>query len=452
MRDRSYIRPRCARRHFARATPVVLALALWAPVAAASPPGYRVSAASKHAHAHASVVGGSVAPAGSWPFAAFIADVSTGTACSGTVVSPMLVLTAAHCVENISAGTVSAPANLRVVTGSLDWTNRGSGQVLGVSQIDVDPTFDATTLDNDAALLVLATPTQAPSIQLASPADSSLTQAGTPAQMAGWGDSYVGESTPPTVLYQGSTVVQSAVYCAQQETLDGVLYDPAENLCAADTPSFAVSACHGDSGGPLVATTAGGEPLEIGITSHGDANCNPDYPSVFTRADAISGWVSSEIAQTPTPPGTSTTPPAVSSPAGSSSSSPIPSSPRSPSADRANSSEPQSGAFSGETAQQGGRLQLTIDGARIKALAATFTLQCRGPAKRQVHARERRALTVKLKGAAQSFLASFKDRRGWRYQIHGAFRSPTRASGTLTVTTRNGACRARGVRWTATAS
>ena len=246
--------------------------------------------------AHASVVGGTTAPIGSWPFAAFIADVTDGTACSGTVVSPMLVLTAAHCVENISSGAATAPAAFRVVTGSLDWTNRASGQVLGVSRVAIDPTFDATTLDDDAALLVLATPTSAPAIELASPTENSLTQAGTPAQLAGWGYTYVGEPTPPTVLYQGSTVVQSAVHCAEQETLDGVLYDPAENLCAADTPSFAVSACHGDSGGPLVATAAGGEEIEIGITSHGDPNCNPDYPSVFTRADAVSGWVASVIA------------------------------------------------------------------------------------------------------------------------------------------------------------
>jgi hypothetical protein len=230
-----------------------------------------------------------------------------------------------------------------------------------------------------------------------------------------------------------------------------VLYDPAENLCAADTPSFAVSACHGDSGGPLVATTAGGAEVEIGITSHGDANCNPDYPSVFTRADAVSGWVASVMAQTPAPPAPAPTPALASTP-GPTASSPAPSGLRSPSAHRASSTQPQSGAFSGQTAQQGGRLQLTIDGTRVKQLAATFTLHCGGAVKRSIHAHERIAVAVKLRGNAWSFVSAFTDRRGWRYQIHGAFRSPTRASGTLTVTTRNGACRARGVRWSATAS
>ena len=449
--SKSHFRP-SRRRRFSHAIAVALVLAVCAPVASAAMPRHGQPASSSRARARASVVGGTTAPAGSWPFAAFIADVTDGTACSGTVVSPMLVLTAAHCVENISAGTATAPAAFRVVTGSLDWTNRASGQVLGVSQVEIDPAFDATTLDDDAALLVLATPTNAPAIELANPADSSLTQAGTPAQLAGWGYTYAGESTPPTALYQGSTVVQSAVYCTQQEALDGVLYDPAENLCAADTPSFAVSACHGDSGGPLVATTAAGAEVEIGITSHGDPNCNPAYPSVFTRADAVSGWVASVIAQTPAPPAPAPTAP-VGGTAQSTTPSPTPaSSVWSPSAHRASSTRPQSGAFSGHTAQQGGRLQLTIDGARIKTLAATFTLHCGGAAKRPIHARERIAVAVKLKGSAWSFAAAFRDRRGWRYQIHGAFRSSTRASGTLSVTTRNGACRASGVRWNATAS
>jgi len=45
-----------------------------------------------------SIVGGSPAPTGSFPWLAFVADVSNGAAnmCSGTVVSPNVILTAGH--------------------------------------------------------------------------------------------------------------------------------------------------------------------------------------------------------------------------------------------------------------------------------------------------------------------------------------------------------------------
>jgi len=187
--------------------------------------------------------------------------------------------------------------------------------------------------------------------------------------------------------------------------------------CAADTPSFAVSACHGDSGGPLVASTAQGETVEIGITSHGDPNCNAAYPSVFTRADAVSGWVAGWIAQTPSPP----SPPASSASSAAAGSTP-PASPTAPTlaAHRTSSLLPRSGAFSGQTGQRGGRLRLTIEGARIRGLAATFTLRCRGAARRRVHASEHTAISVKLKGNTWTFSSVFTDRRGWRYAISGA--------------------------------
>jgi secreted trypsin-like serine protease len=406
----------------------------------------------KRLRAHVSVVGGTQAAVGTWPFMAFVADEQDSTACSGTVVSAMLVLTAAHCAEDISDGTVVPASAFRVVTGALDWTHIGSGQVLSVSQVLIDPTFDATTLDDDAALLVLASPTTAPAIGLAGPAEDSLLTAGTPAEMAGWGYTYAGETTPPTSLYWGSTVVQSTAYCTEQETLDGVLYDPAENICAADDPSFAVAACHGDSGGPLVAT-ADGTPVEIGIASHGDPGCSAAYPSVFTRADAVSGWVSQWISQTPAPGGASSVAAGAGAPASASATASPPSPPAAATAPkRPVPASPGSGGFAGATAQRGGRLALTVGGGHVSAFRISFALHC-GRASR-THLREvvRTRAPVILANGAWSFTDGFRDARDWRYTIHGTFTSPTRAAGTLSVRTRNGACSARDVRWSARAS
>jgi secreted trypsin-like serine protease len=54
------------------------------------------------------MIGGTPAAPGAWPSAAFIQDTtSAGTSsCSGTVIAPNVVLTAAHCVVNENTSTI----------------------------------------------------------------------------------------------------------------------------------------------------------------------------------------------------------------------------------------------------------------------------------------------------------------------------------------------------------
>ena len=434
-------RVRLLRRGCAPTALVALAaLAVWAPAAVAGK-GHRP-------RAHVSVVGGAQASAGTWPWVAFVADVQNGTACSGTIVSPMLVLTAAHCVEDLSTGTVATADALRVVSGTLDWSAIGSGQVLAVSRIAIDPVFNPATLDGDAALLILSSPTRSPSIPLAGTAETSLTAAGEPAAIAGWGYTYAGEPNPPTSLYWGSTVVQSDTYCVAQETLDGVPFNPLSEICAAAAPSFAVASCHGDSGGPLIATASDGGPVEIGITSRGDPACNPSYPSVFTRADSVSGWVGQWIATTPaTPPATAPTPPAAPqhrsvAPASAAAA---------PTRARTVPARPRAGTYTGATRQHGGRLSLTIGAARLTAVRLTFSLRCARPRGASFSVSSTRPATIVITGDEWRFSDAFTDTRGWRYALRGVFSATRRVAGTLIVTTGDGSCSSGRVSWNARA-
>jgi secreted trypsin-like serine protease len=262
------------------------------------------------------IVGGQTAPSGSFGFMAFLAHYVGGTpdfACSGTVLSSNVVLTAGHCGEDTSTGVPYQPSDYRVVTSALDWTDAATRQVSSVSRVIVEPAFNPGTLDADATLLVLSTPTTAPAIPLASyPEDSYLLNPGTGAEIAGWGAT---ASQPLTAQLQwGQTVVQSLAPCAQQAALLGGPFDAGYELCAIDAPTFTDSTCNGDSGGPLLAQRYGGTWVEIGITSWGATTCSTAEPDFFTRADAVSSWAESWVAAEkpappPPPPAATTTPP-----------------------------------------------------------------------------------------------------------------------------------------------
>lgn len=224
--------------------------------------------------------------------------------CSGTVLAPNVVLTAGHCAVDESTGALLNPAQFEVVTNAVDWTNTSLRRVSGVSRILVDPDYEPSSATSDAALLVLSSPTTAPSIQLASNADVSLEQPGTGAIIAGWGETSPNSGTVTQNLMWASTVVQSPNYCSQV-SLPPFTYDPTVKLCAVNSPFDDTGTCSGDSGGPLLTSGASGQPVEIGITSYGPSDCDTVTADFFTTAEPLSGWVDQELQAVATHPPTS---------------------------------------------------------------------------------------------------------------------------------------------------
>jgi len=176
-----------------------------------------------------------------------------------------VVLTAGHCVVDETTGIAYAPSGYQIITGTVD-TSDPSAQLTGVSRTIVYPGFNGSTMDGDAGLLVLATPTSVPAVRLATPADTSLIEPGTGGIITGWGETQYGAGQLPTSLQWGATVVQSDTYCQQYAGS----YDESK-LCTVDAPSPTTSTCFGDSGGPLIAFANTGEPVETGSTSTGSA-------------------------------------------------------------------------------------------------------------------------------------------------------------------------------------
>ena len=241
------------------------------------------------------VIGGTASAIGDLPFAAAVfVDLSATTfaACSGSVIAPNLVLTAAHCVLN-DAGQPLTPEYFQVRTGSPSYFSGGA--VSFVSAVHVYPYLSLSALAGDAALLTLVTPTAAPPVRLATTADAGLYAAGQPAVIAGWGRTDpVLPGISPT-LQQGTVGVLSNAACKQADPL----FVPAFDLCAA-AAGFHPAVCNGDSGGPLL-TGSPGSFVQIGITSYGAAATCATTPDYFTRVSTVQTWIASVIAGTAAP-------------------------------------------------------------------------------------------------------------------------------------------------------
>src|SRR4051794_189373 len=113
------------------------------------------------------VIGGAPAVDGTLPSTAYIQVTTTdGTsvACTGSVIAPTFVVTAAHCF--VSDAEVQSVA---VATGAHDLTQlpAGVGQGIAATHVEIDPDYDPGSAAHDAAVVTLATPTAAPPVPLA---------------------------------------------------------------------------------------------------------------------------------------------------------------------------------------------------------------------------------------------------------------------------------------------
>ena len=175
-------------------------------------------AASAAPSAEASIVGGHAASIAEFPSLAFIEarHGKHGFACTGTVVSPRVILTAAHCVEEIETGRMTPAADYAVATGVTGPAEAGPENVFHIAATHVFPGFDPGIIRGDAAILILSSPTTAPPISIAGPADASLYGGGAEVQLAGWGLTSARADEEPDNLRATSMLVQTPSSCRRQ--------------------------------------------------------------------------------------------------------------------------------------------------------------------------------------------------------------------------------------------
>jgi trypsin len=246
--------------------------------------------------ARSSVVGGNPASLTEWGFT--VAVLTPNTICTGSVISPTRVLTAAHCAGSPASTLVRANSGF-AFTG---------GELLAVASAAVEPGFHG--FFGDVAVLALKTPTSAPVIPLATAAeDASYTRPGALLAVAGFG------LRNPLIVGKPKfgALMTTNVRARRCAVPPWVICDFGKKAAIAARPfqgrvlrrPVRRSICQGDSGGPLIARTPAG-PRLIGIA---EATSSPPkrnpfffvrcglkgFPSIHTRVSAFLDFITANL-------------------------------------------------------------------------------------------------------------------------------------------------------------
>jgi secreted trypsin-like serine protease len=197
--------------------------------------------------------------------------------CGASLISPDVVMTAAHCVTGTKA------KEIEVTVGRTVLSDKRQGQLRNVTNIVSHPRYLKGDEAYDLALLELAKPvTGIASVKLPTPGTDALLRPGAQAKVIGWGNTDTELPSFPDRLRGVNVPLLSHPECTA--TYPG--YNKAVNVCAGVEGK---DSCQGDSGGPLFRKVSG-RTYQIGIVSYGDGCGEQGAPGVYTSTSSAKLW------------------------------------------------------------------------------------------------------------------------------------------------------------------
>ncbi len=225
------------------------------------------------------VIGGTVTPDGAYPgVGALLYDLGGGRAqagCTGTLITPTVVLTAAHCIDPRLGGDALVGFTLAHDTVAAAPTMTAVSRKVGHPQFDLDADLGPGLSQwFDIGVVFLAAPiTEVAPIKLPRPVDRVGLVAGADVAIVGYGRTS-NDSDESGVKFDAITKLVSLV---DAELQIGGGQDQPQN-------------CHGDSGGPGLTELAGQR--VVGVVSRSfDLTSDCLSGGAHTRVDAYLDWI-----------------------------------------------------------------------------------------------------------------------------------------------------------------
>jgi secreted trypsin-like serine protease len=202
---------------------------------------------------------------------------SNSHSCGASLISGTKAVTAAHCGGgSVGSYSVLAGTSDRTVTSCTTCALRT------LTSFVRHPSYSAGGgYPNDIATLRFANiPTNGNTGYIGMPATGGPNYAGSSCVITGWGRTNIGTSgSLPVTLQAGTMTVMTNAACAN-------VWGNSINNGHICVTSSTVSSCNGDSGGPLVCSG-----VLAGATSWGNATCNPNQPSIYSRITFFRAWI-----------------------------------------------------------------------------------------------------------------------------------------------------------------